>query len=204
MNNKIRIRNEEELKDRKKCFLEICEALDELNLTYFLIGGVLLGAKRDNSFIEWDWDVEINLFIEDLNRNFNKILTKLLTKNYEIESCRKTKTDSKINFFKNYSKDVTGYTINGWSHDKVNKRYFRNKISFPDHFLEEFEIIDFYGKKFNAPKPITEYLAYQFGDWKIRKRTDDKSIYMTSKFYKRDNLIISFTKSVFNKLKKKN
>ena len=65
MNNKIRIRTAEELDDRKKCFLEICEFLDELHLTYFLIGGVLLGAKRDNKFIEWDWDVEINLFIED-------------------------------------------------------------------------------------------------------------------------------------------
>ena len=30
MNNKIRIRSEEELNDRKKCFLEICEILDEL------------------------------------------------------------------------------------------------------------------------------------------------------------------------------
>ena len=30
----------------EKCFLEICEILDELNITFFLVGGVLLGAKR--------------------------------------------------------------------------------------------------------------------------------------------------------------
>ena len=54
MNNKIRIRSDEELNDRKKCFLEICETLEELKITYFLVGGVLLGAKRDKNFIEWD------------------------------------------------------------------------------------------------------------------------------------------------------
>ena len=70
MNNKIRIRSEDELNDRKKCFLEICDTLEELNITYFLVGGVLLGAKRDKRFIEWDWDVEINLFTQDLNDNF--------------------------------------------------------------------------------------------------------------------------------------
>ena len=202
MSNKIKIRTTEELSDRKECFLEICKLLDDLNLTYFLIGGVLLGAKRDKKFIEWDWDVEINLFIEDLNINFNKILSKLLNNNFEIDYCRKTQTDSKINFFKNYSKEITGYTLNGWTYDKDNKRYFRNKISFPDHFLKEFEIIEFYGKKFNAPNPITEYLTYQFGDWQVRKRTDNKSIYMTPKFYKRDNFIVSFVKSIINKFKK--
>ena len=68
--------------------------------------------------------------------------------------------------------------------------------------MKQFEIIEFYGKKFNAPNPITEYLTYQFGDWQVRKRTDDKSIYMTPKFYKRDNFIISFAKTIINKLKK--
>ena len=61
MNNKIRIRSAEELEDRRKCFLEICEALDELEMSYFLIGGVLLGAKRDKAFIEWDWEKYFHL-----------------------------------------------------------------------------------------------------------------------------------------------
>ena len=100
MNNKIRIRSTEELSDRKKCFLEICETLEELNITYFLVGGVLLGAKRDQNFIEWDWDVEINLFTHDLNDNFELIMMKLLKKNFHIDSCRKTQTDSKINLYK--------------------------------------------------------------------------------------------------------
>lgn len=202
MNNKIRIRSEEELDDRKKCFLEICETLEELKITYFLVGGVLLGAKRDKKFIEWDWDVEINLFTQDLNDNFEKIMEKLLQKNFKLESCRKTDTDSKINLYKNYPKEVTGYTLNAYSHDKKNSKYFRNRVTFPDHFLKEFETIEFYGKKFNAPSPISEYLTYQFGDWKVRKRTDNKESYMTPHFWKRENSFISLMKYLLNKLRK--
>ena len=201
MNNKIRIRTTEELEDRKERFLEISKILDEIGITYFLIGGVLLGAKRDKKFIEWDWDVEINLFIKDLNINFEEILKKLLENNFQIWGCRKTDFDSKIDFYKNYSTDVTHYTLNGWSHDKKNKIFFRNRISFPEHFLDEFETIEFYGKNFNAPKPITDYLDYQFGDWKTRKRTDIKSSYMTSKFYRRDSLIFRIAKFIFKKFK---
>ncbi len=201
MDNQIRIRSSEELNDRKKCFFEICESLDELKISYFLIGGVLLGAKRDQSFIEWDWDVEINLLIEDLNKNFEKILIELLKKKFILEDCRKTETDSKINLYKNYSKETTGYTLNGWAHDKANNRMFRNRIGFPDHFLKEFDKIEFYGKQFNAPKPISEYLTYQFGDWKVRKRTDDKSSYMTSKFFKKESYFYQLIKFLINKLK---
>ena len=54
-----------------------------------------------------------------------------------------------------------------------------------------------------APSPIDEYLSYQFGDdWKIRKRTDNKTSYMTSKFFKRQNFFYKFAVFLINKLKK--
>ena len=199
MNNKIRIRTTEELEDRKERFLEICKILDEMDITYFLIGGVLLGAKRDKKFIEWDWDVELNLFINDLNINFSEILQKLLKNNFQIWGCRKNDFDSKIDFYKNYGTDVTHYTLNGWNHDKKKKIYYRNRISFPDHFLKEFELIEFYGKNCNAPKPIEEFLSYQFGDWETRKRTDVKSSYMTSKFFRKDSFALKIAKFIFRR-----
>ena len=202
LENKIRIRTSEELKDRKERFLEICKILEELDITYFLLGGVLLGARRDNSFIEWDWDVEICVFNNEFNSNFEKILEKLLEFNFNIWNCRKKNFDSKIDIYKNYSKDVTFYTIMGWSLNQTENKYFRNKISFPDHFLKKFGTIEFYGKKFNTPYPLDEYLSYQYGDWKNRKRTSDKERYMTSKYYKRDNFIYKFLKNIALKITK--
>ena len=202
LEDKIRIRTPEELKDRKERFLEICKILEELDITFFLLGGVLLGARRDNSFIEWDWDVEICVYNDELNSNFEKILEKLLEFNFSIWNCRKENFDSKIDIFKNYNKDATFYTIMGWSLDQMKNKYFRNKISFPDHFLKKFGTIDFCGKKFNTPHPLDEYLSYQYGDWKTRKRTSNKEKYMTNKYYKRDNFIYKFLKNIALKITK--
>ena len=202
MEDKIRIRTSVELKDREERFLEICKILEELDITYFLLGGVLLGARRDNSFIEWDWDVELCVFNDEFNAKFEKILEKLLELNFEIDKCRKRNFDSKIDVSKNYSKDVTSYTVMGWSLDKSNNRYFRNRISFPDHFLKKFGKIEFCGKKFNTPNPLDEYLSFQYGNWKIRKRTSNKEKYMTNKYYKKDNFIYKFFKNIALKITK--
>ena len=59
---KIRIRTEEELESRQKCFLEIVNILEKNNIHFFIQAGVVLGARRDGNFIKWDWDVEIGIF----------------------------------------------------------------------------------------------------------------------------------------------
>ena len=60
------------------------------------------------------------------------------------------------------------YTII-WSYDENKKRYFRGKINVPEKFLKKMGNIEFYGKIFNTPSPLDEYLTYQYGDWKTRK-----------------------------------
>ena len=40
--SKIRVRSNDELKSREKCFLEITNMLKENNINFFLQGGVLL------------------------------------------------------------------------------------------------------------------------------------------------------------------
>ena len=69
LNQKTRIRTKLELDIRRKEFIEICILLDSLNIRYFLLGGILLGAIRNNDFIPWDWDVEICVLSEDVYNN---------------------------------------------------------------------------------------------------------------------------------------
>ena len=53
------------LLDLVEVFKQFCEKHD---LTYFAVGGTLLGAVRHNGFIPWDDDVDLGMMRNDFNR----------------------------------------------------------------------------------------------------------------------------------------
>lgn len=44
---------------------DVAKFCDEKNLTYYLIGGTLIGAIRHQGFIPWDDDVDIAMYRND-------------------------------------------------------------------------------------------------------------------------------------------
>ena len=65
-----------------KEFINICE---ENNLTYYALGGTLLGAVRHQGFIPWDDDIDIGMPREDYEK-FKKIALNVLPENYKFLS----------------------------------------------------------------------------------------------------------------------
>ena len=70
----------EELK-MLEIFKRICE---ENNLTYYAIGGTLLGAIRHEGYIPWDDDMDIAMFREDYDK-FIKAAKKSMPKGYFLQ-----------------------------------------------------------------------------------------------------------------------
>ena len=118
MNLKVRNRTEEELLVRKKEFLKICDILDYHKINFFVTSGVLLGAIRDNSFIKWDWDVELSTYAKDFNSKIDLISDTLEKSGFKIIKILREEHNLKIDFKGLYPEDVTFYTIYGWQYSK--------------------------------------------------------------------------------------
>ena len=97
--NKIRIRSKYELEIRKKEFLESCRILEKLKINYFLVSGILLGAVRDNKLISWDWDIELSLFSDVLEKKLSVIENELIKKKFTIIKINRKKNQLKIDYF---------------------------------------------------------------------------------------------------------
>lgn len=76
-----------------KQFHEVCVAN---NLTYFIVGGTLLGAVRHKGFIPWDDDIDVAMPRDDYNK---------LKENYE----RLLPTGLEVKYYENTSKSPMHY-----------------------------------------------------------------------------------------------
>ena len=182
-NQKVRVRTREELASREKCFLEIVDILEKNKIHFFIQAGVVLGARRDNYFIKWDWDVEFGIFEKEFIKYFDLIKSELLQNNFKIFHEINSGKDGKIDVYKDYNEKSTVYEILCWRHSWFKKRYYRWNINIPEKFFEHNHTIDFLGRKLYCPGPVDEYLSYQYGNWKIPKKTSVKSDYLSKSFY---------------------
>lgn len=97
-----KLMNENDLKKLHDTELEILDEFvricDKYNLTYFLVGGTLLGTVRHKGFIPWDDDLDVGMPRKDYNQ-FIKLCDKELDKKYMLDS-KDTNPKYYLNFIK--------------------------------------------------------------------------------------------------------
>lgn len=186
-NSKTRVRSEEELISREKGLLDIIDILEKNKIYYFLQAGVVLGARRDDYFIKWDWDVEIGIFEKDFIKNYYIIRKELLKKEFKIFH-EIFGRDGKINVCRDFDEKSTIFELLSWKLNFFKTKYYRWHINIPAKFFKDNHTVNFLGRKFNCPGPVDEYLEYQYGeDWKVPKITSNKKEYLTKDFFNKNS-----------------
>ena len=101
--------SKKELEDLKKVELEIlidfANFCDKHNLTYFLVGGTLLGSIRHKGFIPWDDDIDVGMPRSDYEK-FLELYSKDTKSKYYVQSLE---TDS--SYWQCYAKVRKSHTL---------------------------------------------------------------------------------------------
>ena len=173
----LKNKTEAELENELQGLIEVRDILDNMNLTWFLSGGALLGAVRNNDFIKWDWDVGIDLFYEEL-KNSNNFKNKFIAKGFDLVKEDKTINNTKF-VFKKY--DIE-YELLFWL--KKGTKRLRKAWKMPASLFDnEFSFVQIRGEKFKAPKNTESFLEYTYGkNWRKPIRTNEKNIYLSRSF----------------------
>jgi len=93
-------------------FHEFCK---EQGLTYYMLGGTMLGAYRHQGFIPWDDDIDLGMLREDYNR-FIKIAEKEIKSPYFLQT---TLTDE--DYYKDYARIRNSNTTAICEHNEYHK-----------------------------------------------------------------------------------
>ena len=190
-NTELKIFSDDELKSRGKGLSLIRKGMQELEIDFFLMMGVLLGAVREQDFIKWDWDVELGFITETIVNRVDEIRTYFINKQFEVELVDATYKNFKINLFYGNNK----YTL--WGLHYSDNFLQRKNFKFPEKYFLTFDEINFRGLVYKIPNNTEDLLEYIYGDWKTPKKTNIKKEYLEKKIFIQD----FFLKRVANKMK---
>lgn len=147
----------------KENILILRKILNKTQIRWSLIFGTLLGAVRENNFIEHDTDIDILVYHEDSEKLF-KILHLLENKGFRI-----------VRFYKSRILSVE-------RKNELIDFFFFKKTFFgrncgvyyiPKKFFKTFNKIKFLSKDFTVINDVKKYLEYQYGStWKISIKND--------------------------------
>ena len=179
------------LENRLKALKEAYDVLTSCGAKFWLTGGSLLGAVRDDDFIHWDDDIDMDMLEEDFTPLMYKLKENLIASGF-IVRLSDVKKFPKISFFKYGQKIALGalYKQGRWRTRPIYK--------YPAScFLQE-EYIDFKGMRFRIPSPVDKFLSHVYGNWREVIKSDIDEEYYSPRHFKKN--IFTDYKAVIKKL----
>ncbi len=197
--DKVRLRTKEELLAQNDGLIVLKKLFDQINLSYYLSSGTLLGAVREKDFIPWDWDVQMYLLMEDAYPIRHKLNEFFLKKGFVIKKFN----DSRDSLKWDLRKEGAIFELTAW-YEKGKWRYRRKEsMRVPSYLFKGEYKINFKNEVYKTLNPPEEYLKFCYGDWKKPIRTSNKEIYSNTNHLRKYtilNKVISFFKKIIIKL----
>ena len=172
----LKTKSNQDIINELKGLCEVRAILNENKYTWFLSGGALLGACRNNDLISWDWDVGIALIHEEISDPI--FFISLFTN----KGFRLTKfDDSKKNMKFVLTKYDFTYELMCWY--KAGRYRKRRMFKRPALFYNSgFSLVSIRNEQFRAPAKAEEFLEFVYGsDWRVPKVTNDKKEYFNNR-----------------------
>lgn len=143
--------------------------LDEAGVRYWLEGGSLLGAMRAADILPWDYDVDIGMFRDDIDRC--PWLVRARTQPVVDNDGFVWEKAAEGDFFRVQFSPVNHLHVDIFPFYQRNNTMTKDTwfpthkqdMEFPEHFLHPMASIDFIGQKVPAPNNIRDFLEFKFG-----------------------------------------
>lgn len=153
------------LRARMCNLVDVKKILDEAKILFWLDGGALLGAYRDNDWISYDDDIDLTIFEEDWRDQVAALRSRFINCGFIVhESGNKV---SRLTLFR--EREQIG--LYGWYLDssyEEGKYRLRPTERIPVRFFENKKYMEFKGMTFCIPNPTEEYFVWRYGEnWRI-------------------------------------
>ncbi|WP_446470114.1 LicD family protein [Xenorhabdus stockiae] len=153
------------------------DAMNDINKEFWLDWGTLLGAIRDNNFIEHDNDLDFGMFLSDfsdeievalIKKGFKKI--KKFEKNDGIKALELTYSFKGVNvdifFYQHQENHMICHHFGKFDEPKINDSVKVGTCITFENYCPLFDLTDykFQGRIFSIPKNTVEYLINYYGN----------------------------------------
>ncbi len=174
----------------KDNLLDFRACLNDVNITFGLIYGTLLGAIRENNFIAHDEDIDVFVFDEDRNKVLDSLF-ELKKRGLVVGRYEKDQNPDLISFVRDDEYiDIYFFKKNIFGNRTANGAFIEAK------YLENLKKIEFLGENFSVPERSEELLEKLYGkDWRVPRegvKGSNFGVYLTVRNYLENNLPIAF------------
>jgi hypothetical protein len=150
---------------------EAKQILDQLGVVFLLYKGVCLGATRDNSFIQWDDDIDL-ISVMGVN-GLTELSTDIVAAAFRDEGYF---VDVMEGAYSKSMVTIKNFIRLSWDCARISDDsiYAYPRVKLPAGLFTNPKEIEFLGEKFLVPNPTEEYLRLTYGaEWMVPKKAGE-------------------------------